>query len=78
MRSSSLISCFRWQMFLNVYEILLHHGCTSCFHQTRFVDFKIHRFQMSRYLDSKRKRRTTPSYVNMRKIQQFAMEVKLS
>jgi hypothetical protein len=38
----------------------------------RFADF---RYQ--RYLDSKRRRMTMPSYVNVRKIQQFAMEVKL-
>ncbi|POM80630.1 Crinkler (CRN) family protein [Phytophthora palmivora] len=38
----------------------------------RFTDF---RYQ--RYLDSNRKRMTMPSYVNVRKIQQFAMEVKL-
>ncbi|KAF1792100.1 hypothetical protein GQ600_27888 [Phytophthora cactorum] len=40
--------------------------------QDRFTDF---RYQ--RYLDSNRKRMTMPSYVNVRKIQQFAMEVKL-
>ncbi|ETI30206.1 hypothetical protein F443_22676, partial [Phytophthora nicotianae P1569] len=39
----------------------------------RFADFKY-----QRYLDSKRKRMMTPSYVNVRKIQQFAMEVKLA
>ncbi|DAZ96716.1 TPA: hypothetical protein N0F65_011753 [Lagenidium giganteum] len=39
----------------------------------RFADFKY-----QRYLDSKRKRMATPSYVNVRKIQQFAMEVKLT
>ncbi|KAL7693781.1 hypothetical protein Plhal304r1_c003g0011841 [Plasmopara halstedii] len=40
---------------------------------SRFTDFKY-----QRYLDSKRKRMSTPSYVNVSKIQQFAMEVKLS
>jgi hypothetical protein len=34
-------------------------------------------FRYQRYLDSKRKRMTKPSYANVRKIQQFAMEVKL-
>ena len=34
-------------------------------------------FRYQRYLDSKRKRMKMPSYVNVRKIQQFAMEVKL-
>ncbi|POM73490.1 Crinkler (CRN) family protein [Phytophthora palmivora] len=37
----------------------------------RFINF---RYQ--RYLDSKRKRMMMPTYVNVRKIQQFAMEVK--
>ncbi|GMF31914.1 unnamed protein product [Phytophthora lilii] len=35
-------------------------------------------FKYQRYMDSKRKRMTTSSYVNVRKIQQFAMEVKLA
>ncbi|EEY67032.1 uncharacterized protein PITG_23112 [Phytophthora infestans T30-4] len=38
----------------------------------RFTDFKY-----QRYLDSKRKRMMAPSYENVCKIQQFAMEVKL-